>query len=209
MWAVWSRNIYVNRYMDPPKDTYQSLLQLVKDKDYFVITTNVDHCFQKAGFDKSRLFYTQGDYGLFQCSKPCHKKTYDNEAVIRQMVLAQGFQISEDESLSTLEEAPDVKLEIPNELISHCPICGRPMALNLRSDNTFVQDEGWYAAAERYDRFLNDRGEGRIVFLEIGVGYNTPVLAEVSTVDTKKTLRNNRFHASAPTSSGMSQRRCA
>lgn len=174
MWTVWSRNIYVNRYMDPPKDTYQSLLQLVKDKDYFVITTNVDHCFQKAGFDKSRLFYTQGDYGLFQCSEPCHKKTYDNEAVIRQMVLAQGFHISDGGSLSTLEEAPDVKLEIPNELISHCPVCGRPMALNLRSDNTFVQDEGWYAAAERYDRFLNDRGEGRIVFLEIGVGYNTP-----------------------------------
>ena len=111
MWAVWSRNIYINRYMEPPKPTYQNLLELVKGKNYFVLTTNVDHCFQKAGFDKKRLFYTQGDYGLFQCSKPCHDKTYDNSETIRRMVLSQGFIIYDDGSLSTLEETPDVKAD--------------------------------------------------------------------------------------------------
>ena len=89
-WAYWSRYIWINRYADAPKPVYDELLALVKDKDYFVLTTNVDHCFQKAGFDKERLFYTQGDYGLFQCSVPCHKKTYDNEEIIRKMIEAQG-----------------------------------------------------------------------------------------------------------------------
>ena len=94
-WAYWSRYIYVNRYMDAPTDLYDRLLALVKDKDYFVLTTNVDHCFQKAGFDKSRLFYTQGDYGLFQCSKPCHRGTYDNEETVKKMVVSQGYCIEE------------------------------------------------------------------------------------------------------------------
>lgn len=174
MWAVWSRNIYINRYMDPPKGTYRNLLELVKDKDYFVLTTNVDHCFQKAGFDKKRLFNTQGDYGLFQCSKPCHDKTYDNGDTIRRMVLSQGFTIHGDGSLSTLEETPDIKVDIPSDLIAYCPVCGSPMGLNLRSDDTFVQDEGWYAAADRYDAFIKKHRNRRIVYLEIGVGYNTP-----------------------------------
>lgn len=155
-WAFWSRNIWVNRYMDPPKPVYQNLLKLVKDKDYFVITTNVDHCFQKAGFDKDRLFYTQGDYGLFQCSEPCHDRTYDNEQQVHRMLRAQK------------------DMKIPSELIPRCPICGKPMSMNLRSDDTFVEDEGWYAAAGRYEDFLR-RGEGeRILLLELGVGYNTP-----------------------------------
>ena len=89
-WAYWSRYIWVNRYMDAPKPVYDDLFQLVKDKDYFVITTNVDHCFQKVGFDKKRLFYTQGDYGLFQCSEPCHSKTYDNEEMVRNMMEQQS-----------------------------------------------------------------------------------------------------------------------
>lgn len=159
LWAYWSRYIMINRYMDAPKPVYQKLLSLVKDKDYFVITTNVDHCFQKAGFDKKRLFYTQGDYGLFQCSEPCHQKTYDNETQIRAMYDAQK------------------DMKIPVELIPYCPVCKKPMRMNLRSDDTFVQDEGWYEAAERYNAFLMKHRvdeDGKVLLLELGVGANTP-----------------------------------
>lgn len=155
-WAYWSRYIMVNRYMDAPKPVYQALLSLVQKKDYFVLTTNVDHCFQKAGFDKSRLFYTQGDYGLFQCSAPCCQKTWDNEEVIRRMA----------------EEQKDMR--VPTSLIPLCPRCGKPMTMNLRSDDTFVQDDGWYQAAGQYRRFLLRHQKGRILYLELGVGYNTP-----------------------------------
>lgn len=157
-WAFWSRNIFVNRYQAPPKPVYESLLELVKDKEYFVITTNVDHCFQKAGFEKQRLFYTQGDYGLFQCSEPCCQETWDNEAVVRRMV----------------EEQRD--LRIPTELVPYCPRCGKPMVMNLRTDDKFVQDEGWYAAARRYNDFLQQHRQGKVLFLEVGVGWNTPVI---------------------------------
>ena len=157
-WAYWSRYIFINRYQDAPKPVYETLLKLVADKDYFVITTNVDHCFQKVGFDKKRLFYTQGDYGLFQCSEPCCQETFDNEAVIREM----------------MERQKDMK--IPTELLPVCPHCGKPLAMNLRSDNKFVEDEGWHRAAERYENFLRTREGGRILFLELGVGYNTPVI---------------------------------
>ena len=157
-WAYWSRYIFINRYMDAPKPVYENLLKLVQGKDYFVITTNVDHCFQKAGFDKKRLFYTQGDYGLFQCSEPCCDETFDNEAAIREMVDRQR------------------DMRIPSELIPACPHCGRPMTLNLRSDDSFVEDEGWHRAAERYENFLRTRAGQRILFLELGVGYNTPVI---------------------------------
>ena len=157
-WAYWSRYIFINRYQDAPKPVYDDLLKLVADKDYFVITTNVDHCFQKAGFDKKRLFYTQGDYGLFQCSEPCCQETFDNEAIIREMVKRQ-----ED-------------MKIPSELLPVCPHCGKPLTMNLRSDNKFVEDEGWHQAAERYENFLRTRAGGKILFLELGVGYNTPVI---------------------------------
>lgn len=157
-WAYWSRYIYINRYMDAPKPVYDDLLKLVQDKDYFVITTNVDHCFQKAGFDKKRLFYTQGDYGLFQCSEPCCLETFDNEAVIQEMV----------------ERQKDMK--IPSELLPVCPHCGKPLTMNLRSDDTFVEDEGWHRAAERYENFLRTHEGQKIFFLELGVGYNTPVI---------------------------------
>ena len=155
-WAYWSRYIYMNRYMDAPKPVYDELLALVMDKDYFVLTTNVDHCFQKAGFDRKRLFYTQGDYGLFQCSQPCCQQTWDNETVIRQMV----------------EQQKDMR--VPSELVPHCPNCGKPMSMNLRSDDTFVQDEGWYAAAERYSEFARRHQGMKTLYLELGVGYNTP-----------------------------------
>ena len=157
-WAYWSRYIYVNRYMNAPKPVYETLLKLVADKDYFVITTNVDHCFQKAGFDKKRLFYTQGDYGLFQCSDPCRQETFDNEGVIREMVRRQ-----ED-------------MKVPTELLPVCPHCGKPLTINLRSDDKFVEDEGWHRAAERYENFLRTRAGGKTLFLELGVGYNTPVI---------------------------------
>lgn len=157
-WAYWSRYILINRYTDAPKPVYENLLRLVRDKDYFVITTNVDHCFQKAGFDKKRLFYTQGDYGLFQCSEPCCRETWDNEAVIRQMVA----------------EQKDMK--IPSALVPRCPHCGKPLTMNLRADGSFVEDEGWHAAAERYANFLRAREGQKILFLELGVGYNTPVI---------------------------------
>ena len=157
-WAYWSRYILINRYTDAPKPIYEELFRLVKHKDYFVITTNVDHCFQKAGFDKKRLFYTQGDYGLFQCSEPCCQETWDNEAIIRRMVTEQK------------------NMKIPSALIPICPHCGKPMTMNLRSDDRFVEDEGWHAAAERYANFLRTREGQKILFLELGVGYNTPVI---------------------------------
>ena len=157
-WAYWSRYIYINRYMDAPKLVYDDLLKLVRDKDYFVITTNVDHCFQKIGFDKKRLFYTQGDYGLFQCSEPCCQETFDNEIVILEMVKRQE------------------NMKIPTELLPVCPHCRKPLTMNLRSDDKFVEDGGWHRAAERYENFLRTRQGQKILFLELGVGFNTPVI---------------------------------
>ena len=155
-WAYWSRYIFLNRYQPAPKPVYETLLHLVQNRDYFVITTNVDHCFQKAGFDKKRLFYTQGDYGLFQCSGPCRPETWDNEGAICEMAARQK------------------DMRIPSELIPTCPHCGRPATTNLRADDKFVEDEGWHQAAERYVQFLRTRGKQKILFLELGVGYNTP-----------------------------------
>lgn len=157
-WAFWSRNIYINRYLDAPTELYNKLYDLVKDKDYFVITTNVDHCFQKAGFDKKKLFYTQGDYGLFQCSEPCCQQTFDNEKIIKTMY----------------EQQKDMK--IPTELIPKCPYCGKPLTTNLRCDDKFVQDNGWYKASERYSDFIRRHRNLKTLYLEIGVGYNTPAI---------------------------------
>ncbi|MDE6745460.1 MAG: Sir2 silent information regulator family NAD-dependent deacetylase [Oscillospiraceae bacterium] len=157
-WAFWSRHIFCNRYTDAPNDVYKRLFGLVNDKDYFVLTTNVDHQFQKAGFNKKRLFYTQGDYGLFQCSVPCHNETYDNEEAVRRMFAEQK------------------NMRVPTELVPKCPKCGKPMTMNLRADNKFVQDEGWYRASERYCKFIGDHENANILFLELGVGYNTPAI---------------------------------
>ena len=155
-WAFWSRYVMCNRYDPIPGHVYQQLLDLLRDRDYFVLTTNVDHCFQRAGFDKQRLFYTQGDYGLFQCSRPCCQETWDNEDAIRAMVDQQS------------------DLRIPSELVPHCPHCGAPATMNLRSDGTFVEDEGWHKAAARYSEFLRRHEGMRTLYLEIGVGGNTP-----------------------------------
>ncbi len=172
-WAYWSRYIWINRYMDAPKSTYSDLFQLVKDKDYFVLTTNVDHCFQKAGFERDRLFYTQGDYGVFQCSKPCCRKTWDNESLVRNMILSQGYTIGDRNQL-VLPEGKAVSMAIPSALLPKCPNCGRPLTMNLRSDDTFVEDEGWQKAAERYAFWISEHQDKAVVYLEIGVGYNTP-----------------------------------
>ena len=160
-WAYWSRHIYYNRYVPAPKPVYDNLLKLLKGKDYFVITTNVDHQFQKADFDKQRLFYTQGDYGLFQCAKPCHQKTYDNEEMVKRMI------------------AEQMDMRIPSELIPRCPVCGGPMKVNLRADETFVEDEGWHAASERYTEFIRQHKDGKVLFLDLGSGGNTPVIFKI------------------------------
>ncbi len=178
-WAYWSRYIYINRYMNAPKPVYSDLLKLLQDKDYFVLTTNVDHQFQKAGFDKKRLFYTQGDYGLWQCSVPCHTKTYNNETVVRKMVTAQGFAFAEDGDLY-VPDGTELKMEVPSELIPYCPKCGKPMSMNLRSDDTFVEDTGWHEAAGRYSDFLRRHQNMKVLLLEVGVGYNTPAIVKYS-----------------------------
>ena len=172
-WAYWSRYIWINRYADAPGSVYDDLLRLVRDRDHFILTTNVDHCFQKAGFDKKRLFYTQGDYGLFQCTKPCCRKTWDNRETVRDMVLSQGFVIGPGGELS-MPEGRTAATAVPSELLPVCPICGRPLTMNLRSDDKFVEDEGWRKAAAAYEAWLTGHRSGKTVFLEIGVGFNTP-----------------------------------
>lgn len=157
-WAYWAHYIYCNRYCEIPGSVYSDLYNIVKGKNYFVITTNVDHCFQKSGFDKLRLFYTQGDYGLFQCSTPCHNKTYDNEEIVRKMV------------------ASETNMRIPTELIPMCPKCGKPMTMNLRIDDRFVEDNGWKSACERYAEFIERNKCKKVLYLELGVGMNTPAI---------------------------------
>ena len=176
-WAFWSRFIWCNRYTRAPKETYGVLRRLLETsgKDFFVITTNVDHQFQRAGFPKERLFYTQGDYGLWQCSEPCHNRTYDNEDVVRCMVEAQGFVVGEGGVL-TLPEDVVPKMTVPAELVPVCPVCGKPLGMNLRADDTFVEDEGWHEAAARYRAFLDAHEDGKVLYLELGVGYNTPII---------------------------------
>lgn len=173
-WAWWSRHIWYNRYEPESCGVYRNLYELVKDTDYFVLTTNVDHQFQLAGFDKKRLFYTQGDYGLFQCSKPCHQKTYNNKEIIQQMIETQE------------------NMKIPTELIPKCPVCGEPMNVNLRCDDTFVQDDGWYQANDRYNDFVNRHKNLHILYLELGVGMNTPAIIKYpfwqATVHNKKAV---------------------
>lgn len=176
-WAYWSRYIWINRYAPIPKNTYERLYELVKDKDYFVLTTNVDHCFQRVGFDKQRLFYTQGDYGLFQCRQPCCCETWDNYELVRAMVESQGFVIAPDEAL-LIPEGVIPKMTISSDLVPSCPRCGHSATMNLRADATFVEDAGWHEASKRYSDFIRSHATDgqRVLFLELGVGGNTPII---------------------------------
>lgn len=172
-WAWWSRHIYYNRYVKAPSDVYETLLSLVKDKEYFVLTTNVDHQFQMNGFDKKRLFYTQGDYGLLQSENPKIKKTYDNEEIVCRMMEAQGF-VRDENGVFQVPAEGELTMEVPSELIPKCPDDGSEMTMNLRSDDTFVQDDGWYEAQNRYKDFLRHYEHMHVLYLELGVGMNTP-----------------------------------
>jgi len=175
-WGWWARQIYVNRYDQPENEVYKNLLGLVQDKNYFVITTNVDHQFQLSGFDKKRLFYMQGDYGLWQCVSPCRQVTYDNEKQVREMLLATGFLTVKDGKYEIdFANKSNWKMEIPTELIPYCPDCDEYMNMNLRCDDTFVQDDGWYAAKAQYETFIKEHEKGHVLYMELGVGANTPV----------------------------------
>jgi len=174
-WAWWSRHIYFNRYIDAPSDVYGNLKKIVEGKDYFVLTTNVDHQFQRAGFEKERLFYTQGDYGLFQSSRPTVAKTYDNQEIVEKMLEAQGF-VRDNAGIFQLPEGKTLKMSIPTELIPVCPDDGLPMTMNLRTDESFVEDTGWKMAAKRYQDFLHSHKGKHVLYWELGVGMNTPVI---------------------------------
>ncbi len=174
-WAYWSRYIYINRFMEAPKPVYDQLFDLIKEKDYFVITTNVDHCFQKAGVEKERLFYTQGDFGLWQCSKPCHAQTYENEETIYRMVKEQK------------------EMRVPSELVPYCPRCHAPMSMNLRADHTFVEDEGWHKACQRYEDYLTQHQKARVLLLELGCGMNTPGIIKIPFWKLTRKYENFRY----------------
>ncbi|MBU3877721.1 Sir2 silent information regulator family NAD-dependent deacetylase [Faecalicatena sp. AGMB00832] len=174
-WVYWSRYIYINRFMEAPKPVYNQLFDLIKEKDYFVITTNVDHCFQKAGVEKERLFYTQGDFGLWQCSKPCHAQTYENEETIYRMVKEQK------------------EMRVPSELVPYCPRCHAPMSMNLRADHTFVEDEGWHKACQRYEDYLTQHQKARVLLLELGCGMNTPGIIKIPFWKLTRKYENFRY----------------
>ncbi len=175
-WAYWSRYIYVNRYMtEAPNHLYKSLFDLIKNKNYFVVTTNVDHQFQLSGFDKNRIFYMQGDYGLFQCEVPCHNKTYDNKELVFKMLLSQNF-LEKTHNGYKITDKSKWKMVIDKNLIPKCPICGKNMAMNLRADDTFTQDDGWEEHAKLYEKFLKSSKNSNLLLMEFGVGYNTPII---------------------------------
>ena len=157
-WAYWARHILMNRYDAPATDLYRLLLNAVKGKDYFVITTNVDGQFEKSGFDKERIFAVQGDYAYLQCADGCHEKLYYNENLVREMV----------------RRTKDCR--IPSELVPRCPVCGGKMDVHVRKDRYFVQDNQWYASYERYLDYMEKACNGNMLLLELGVGYNTPTI---------------------------------
>ncbi|RGY97964.1 Sir2 silent information regulator family NAD-dependent deacetylase [Clostridium sp. AM58-1XD] len=185
-WAYWARHAYINRIEPDGLPVYRQLFELAGTRDYFVLTTNVDHQFWKAGFCDDHIFATQGDYGLIQCAKGCHQKTYDAVRLFEQMNEAER----------------DCK--IPSDMVPKCPVCGGPMEMNLRKDGYFVQDDHWNKAAERYGIFLEKYAEKNVVLLEAGVGFNTPAIIrfpfERMLYDNKKwsLIRLNRDEAAVP-----------
>ena len=175
LWAWWARHIYFNRYIDPPKPVYQELKGFLQGRDCFVITTNVDHQFQRAGFDKQKLFYTQGDYGLFQCADGHIRKTYDNEEWVYEAMKAQRF-LPDEKGIFRVPKDRLIAMCIPHELIPVCPDDGSEVTMNLRADDTFVEYEGWQQAAENYVQYLKEHEGKHILYLELGVGSNTPMI---------------------------------
>lgn len=173
-WAWWARHIYYNRYIAPPKPVYESLLSLLKDKTCFVITTNVDHQFQRAGFDQKRLFCTQGDYGLFQSVNPSVQITWGNEEWVMEAMAAQRF-IRDENGIFQVPQNRQLSMRIPHELIPRSPD-GQAVTMNLRSDQTFVEDKNWQEASANYAGFLKACEGKHVLFLELGVGSNTPVI---------------------------------
>ena len=167
LWAWWARHIYFNRYIEPPKSVYRDLFSIVKDKEYFVITTNVDHQFQRAGFDKKRLFYTQGDYGLFQSVNPQNQKTYDNEEWVMRAIEVQGFKKNE-EGVFDIPENMEISMKIPTDMIPKCPDDDLDVTMNLRADSSFVEDEGWHKASKEYYNFLEKYKDKHILFFRVG-----------------------------------------
>ena len=173
-WAYFSLYVYINRYDIEENETYLNLYNIVKNKNYFVITTNVDGRFADSKFDKDKIFAVQGDFSLFQCSKPCRQKTFYNEKYIREMIKYKK------------------EMKIPTELIPKCPYCGRNMSMNLRADDTFVQDKNWHNQKSKYEEFLKISNDSKILFLELGVGFNTPSIIKYNfwrmTLNNKKSV---------------------
>lgn len=173
-WAYFSLYVYINRYDIEENETYLNLYNIVKNKNYFVITTNVDGRFADSKFDKDKIFAVQGDFSLFQCSKPCRQETFYNEKYIREMIKYKK------------------EMKIPTELIPKCPYCGRNMSMNLRADSTFVQDKNWDKQKSKYENFLKNSNNSKILFLELGVGFNTPSIIKYNfwrmTLNNKKSV---------------------
>lgn len=157
-WGYWSKHVYVNRIEPEALPLYKKLYELVKNKRYFVLTTNTDHQFYKAGFGTDNIFATQGDYGLIQCQKGCHQKTYDDIDMIKQMDQARRDCL------------------VPSYMVPKCPVCGGPMAMNLRCDRYFVEDEAWHNAERRFGDFIEECHNGEVALLELGAGFNTPTI---------------------------------
>ena len=155
-WAFFAKMIKLNRYNEKPLKLYQELYEIVKNKEYFVLSTNVDGQFYNSGFDKDKVFEMQGDYSYLQCENACHNKLYNNRDLVEQW----------------LQNTKDCK--IPSKLVMKCPVCGGNMDMNLRKDANFVQDSNWYKASKRYEDFLDKIKNKNVVLLEIGVGFNTP-----------------------------------
>ena len=153
-WAFFAKMIKLNRYNEKPLKLYQELYEIVKNKEYFVLSTNVDGQFYNSGFDKDKVFEIQGDYSYLQCENACHNKLYDNRELVEKW----------------LQNTKDCK--IPSNLVMKCPVCGGNMDMNLRKDANFAQDENWYRQSKRYSEFL--ARAKNVVLLEIGVGFNTP-----------------------------------
>ena len=161
-WAFFAKMIKLNRYNEKTLKLYQELYEIVKNKEYFVLSTNVDGQFYNSGFDKDKVFEVQGDYSYLQCENACHNKLYNNKELVEKW----------------LRNTKNCK--IPSDLVMKCPVCGGNMDMNLRKDANFVQDENWYRQSEKYEDFLSRSKGKNVVLLEIGVGFNTPGIIRFS-----------------------------